>query len=83
MATSTPGDRQLRLPLDEIVVRENVRDLDDAQVDNLALSIALRGLSVGPVKATASRVAGHPACCASRPVGSVIRRAPDDARSRK
>ena len=46
MAISTPVTGELRLALDEILVRENVRDLDDAHVDNLAQSIALRGLLV-------------------------------------
>ena len=46
MATSTPVTGELRLALDEILVRENVRELDDAHVDNLAQSIALRGLLV-------------------------------------
>lgn len=46
MATSTPVTGELRLALDEIVVRENVRDLDDTHVANLARSIALRGLLV-------------------------------------
>ena len=46
MATSTPVTGELRLALDEILVRENVRDLDDTHVDNLAQSIALRGLLV-------------------------------------
>jgi hypothetical protein len=46
MATSTPASGELRLALDEIRVRENVRELDDAHVENLARSIALRGLLV-------------------------------------
>ena len=46
MAISTPVTGELRLALDEILVRENVRELDDAHVDNLAQSIALRGLLV-------------------------------------
>ncbi|MFP5379047.1 MAG: hypothetical protein ACLGHP_04750 [Vicinamibacteria bacterium] len=51
MAISTPVTGELRLALDEIVVRDNVRELDDGHVDNLGASTALRGLiSVGPVK---------------------------------
>ena len=50
MAMSTPATGELRLALDEILVRENVREnvreLDDTHVDNLAQSIALRGLLV-------------------------------------
>ena len=46
MVISTPVTGELRLALDEILVRENVRDLDDAHVDSLAQSIALRGLLV-------------------------------------
>lgn len=46
MAVSTPVTGELRLALDEILVRENVRELDDTHVDNLAQSIALRGLLV-------------------------------------
>ena len=46
MAISTPVTGELRLALDEILVRENVRELDDTHVDNLAQSIALRGLLV-------------------------------------
>ncbi|MGI8729590.1 MAG: ParB/RepB/Spo0J family partition protein [Solirubrobacteraceae bacterium] len=46
MITTTPASGELRLALDDILVRENVRDLDVAHVDNLAQSIALRGLLV-------------------------------------
>ena len=46
MAISTPVTGELRLALDEIVVRDNVRELDAAHVNNLAQSIALRGLLV-------------------------------------
>jgi hypothetical protein len=51
MAISTPVTGEPRLALDEILVRENVRGLDAAHVDNLAQSIALRGLLVRPVDA--------------------------------
>ena len=44
--TSTPASGELRVALDEIRVRANVRDLDVEHVDNLAQSIALRGLLV-------------------------------------
>ncbi|MCA1698186.1 MAG: hypothetical protein LC790_04490 [Actinobacteria bacterium] len=44
MATSTPVTGELRLALDEIIVRENVRDIDQEHVENLAQSIALHGL---------------------------------------
>lgn len=37
---------ELRLALDDIRVRENVRDLDPTHVDNLAASMALRGMLV-------------------------------------
>ena len=37
---------ELCLALDETLVRENVRELDDAHVDNLTPSIAVRGLLV-------------------------------------
>ena len=36
MAVSTPVTGELRLALDEILVRVNVRDLDEAHVDNQA-----------------------------------------------
>ena len=50
MTISTSATGELRLAPDEIRLRENVRELDDAQVETLAQSIALRGLLVGPVK---------------------------------
>ena len=46
MTTSTSTSGDLRLALDEIRVRENVRELDIEHVDALAQSIALRGLLV-------------------------------------
>jgi len=46
MTISTPGTGELRLALDDICLRENVRELDAAHVDNPGQSIALRGLLV-------------------------------------
>jgi hypothetical protein len=70
MAISTPASGELRLALDEILVRENVRDLDDAHVDNLAQSIALRGLLVPlivrPTDAGYELVAGYHRLAACR-----------------
>ena len=70
MATSTPVTGELRLALDEILVRENVRDLDEAHVDNLAQSIALRGLLVPlivrPTDAGYELVAGYHRMAACR-----------------
>ena len=70
MAITTPASGELRLALDEILVRENVRDLDDAHVDNLAQSIALRGLLVPlivrPTDAGYELVAGYHRLAACR-----------------
>jgi ParB/RepB/Spo0J family partition protein len=44
--TTTPSVGELRMALDEIAVRDNVRELDTEHVDNLAQSIALRGVLV-------------------------------------
>jgi ParB/RepB/Spo0J family partition protein len=47
--TTTPTQAsagELRLALDQIAVRDNVRELDTEHVDNLAQSIALRGVLV-------------------------------------
>ena len=44
--TIMPTAGELRLALDDIRVRENVRDLDVEHVESLARSIALRGLLV-------------------------------------
>ena len=44
--TTTPDTGELRLVLDDILVGDNVRDVDQEHVDNLAQSIALRGLLV-------------------------------------
>jgi ParB/RepB/Spo0J family partition protein len=44
--STTPASGELRLALDDILVGDNVRDLDEEHVDNLAQSIALRGLLV-------------------------------------
>lgn len=46
MATTTaPDTGELRLALDDILVGDNVRDVDQEHVENLAQSIALRGVS--------------------------------------
>ena len=70
MAISTPVTGELRLALDEILVRENVRELDAAHVDNLAQSIALRGLLVPlivrPTEAGYELVAGYHRMAACR-----------------
>ena len=70
MAISTPVIGELRLALDEILVRENVRELDDTHVDNLAQSIALRGLLVPlivrPTDAGYELVAGYHRMAACR-----------------
>jgi ParB family chromosome partitioning protein len=44
--TTTPDTGELRLALDEILVGDNVRDIDQEHLGNLAQSIALRGLLV-------------------------------------
>lgn len=44
--TTTPDTGELRLALDDILVGDNVRDIDQEHVENLAQSIALRGLLV-------------------------------------
>ena len=46
MVINTPTSGELRLALDEILVRDNMRELDPGHVDKLAQSIALRGLLV-------------------------------------
>ena len=46
MTITAPAAGELRLALDEIRVRENVRELDVEHVDKLAQSIALRGVLV-------------------------------------
>jgi ParB/RepB/Spo0J family partition protein len=46
MTHATPTTDVRRLALDDIRVRENVRDLDPEHVASLAQSIALRGLLV-------------------------------------
>ncbi len=70
MAISTPASGDLRLALDQILVRDNVRDLDEAHVDSLAQSIALRGLLVPlivrPTEAGYELVAGHHRLAACR-----------------
>ena len=61
--STTPASGELRLALDDILVGDNVRDLDEAHVDNLAQSIALRGLLVPlivrPTDAGYELVAGY------------------------
>ena len=46
MSTVTPAAGELRLALNDIRVRDNVRELDIEHVDKLAQSIALRGVLV-------------------------------------
>ena len=53
--TTIPTAGELRLALDDIRVRENVRDLDPVHVDNLAASIALPKLGQAPHKPRLSR----------------------------
>jgi ParB/RepB/Spo0J family partition protein len=69
-STTTTSAGELRLALDDISVRENVRELDTAHVENLAQSIALRGvlvpLIVRPVDAGYELVAGYHRIAACR-----------------
>ena len=71
--TSTPHTGELRLSLDDIHVRENVRDLDPGHVDALAQSIALRGLLVPLIVRHTDRgyelVAGYHRIAACRQLG--------------
>jgi len=46
MTTTAPATGELRLALDEIRVRANVREFDVEHVDKLAQSITLRGVLV-------------------------------------
>ena len=73
MNSTTTSAGELRLALDDISLRENVRELDSAHVDNLAQSIALRGvlvpLIVRPVDAGYELVAGHHRLAACRSLG--------------
>jgi ParB/RepB/Spo0J family partition protein len=73
IATRTPQTGELRLPLDEIHVPGNVRDLDPAHVDALAQSIALRGLLVPLIVRQTERgfelVAGYHRIAACRQLG--------------
>ena len=76
MATVTPPaphTGELRLSLDDIHVRENVRDLDPGHVDALAQSIALRGLLVPLIVRHTDRgyelVAGYHRIAACRQLG--------------
>jgi ParB/RepB/Spo0J family partition protein len=69
-STTTTSAGELRLALDDISVRENVRELDSAHVENLAQSIALRGvlvpLIVWPVDGGYELVAGYHRIAACR-----------------
>lgn len=71
--STTPASGELRLALDDILVGDNVRDLDAAHVDNLAQSIALRGLLVPlivrPTTAGYELVAGYHRYQACRKLG--------------
>ena len=49
MTTSTPASSELRVALDEIRLRTNVREVAENDVDALAQSIALRGLLVSVI----------------------------------
>ena len=74
MTQATPTTATARrLALDEIRVRENVRDLDSAHVDSLAQSIALRGLLVPlivrPVGGAYELVGGYHRLAACRQLG--------------
>ena len=75
MATVTNSNRasELRVPLGEIHVPGNVRDLDPAHVDALAQSIALRGLLVPLIVRHTERgyelVAGYHRIAACRQLG--------------
>ena len=73
MTPSTPASGELRLALDEIRVRDNVRELDGEHVENLAQSIALRGLLVPlivrPVDGAYELVAGYHRIAACRQLG--------------
>ena len=70
MTTSTPASGELCLALDDIRVRENVRELDIEHVEALAQSIALRGLLVPlivrPVDGGYELVAGYHRIAACR-----------------
>jgi ParB/RepB/Spo0J family partition protein len=69
-STTATSAGELRLALDDISVRDNVRELDSAHVENLAQSIALRGvlvpLIVRPVDAGYELVAGYHRIAACR-----------------
>ena len=73
MNPTTTSAGELRLALDHINVRENVRELDTAHVESLAQSIALRGvlvpLIVRTVDAGYELVAGHHRLAACRLLG--------------
>ena len=73
MIITTAPTGELRLALDAIRVRDNVRELDPAHVENLAQSIALRGvlvpLIVRPVEGGHELVAGYHRIAACRQLG--------------
>jgi ParB/RepB/Spo0J family partition protein len=73
MSSPTTSAAELRVALDEIAVRENVRELDVAHVQNLAQSIALRGvlvpLIVRPSGERYELVAGYHRLAACRQLG--------------
>ena len=50
--STTPASGELRLALDDILVGENVRDLDEAHVDNLAHRLRL---TTPPIVSDSSR----------------------------
>jgi ParB family chromosome partitioning protein len=72
-ATNTTTTDVRRLALDDIRVRENVRDLDPNHVDALAQSVALRGLLVPlivrPVDGGYELVGGYHRLAACRKLG--------------
>ena len=71
--TTMPTTGELRFALDDIRVRENVRDLDPVHVDSLAASIALRGMLVPLIVRVVDDgyelVAGYHRIAASRKLG--------------
>jgi len=73
MTTSTPASSELRVALDEIRLRTNVREVAENDVDALAQSIALRGLLVSvivrPVDDGYELVAGYHRVAACRKLG--------------
>src|SRR4051812_3804506 len=66
---NTPASGELHLAVDDVRLRENVRELDDVHVDTLAQSIALRGVIVRPVDGGYELVAGYHRIAACRKLG--------------